>query len=486
MPNPGQSITRVDGGLGLSGDVGPRFLFVGCSSAGTAGLSTYQASSLLAKDQTGGPVVTAGCWSLDGANVEKGKSGPPIDVLKVPGSIAAVTTTVTKNGTGPTITVTGNPNDFYNTIITIVKGGALGVGTFMYSNDGGSNTSDVLTIPSGGTYVMPGTGWTFTFPTGPYVTADTYTLQGTPATYSLSDLTTAWPTLLAAYQRWPVIVFTGHSATASAAATLAAGIDTLLTQLVSGARYPRALMSAGEDTEAGILSAFASVQTNLIALFSARAPLYLFRDQPGWGNPSLPFVYEAARRASMVGFGTNPGWVGLKDPNLYRVGVPSYDADKAGSNLYDNKINAPRTFPGRAQNGKPLVYPTGFLLKSAPSSDFRHFQWGRVIDELSDAVQLRQQEWVNGNLETLTDGSGCVLPESAADLEQTVTGDIKARLVNVTRDDGKRGWVSGVPSYKVDRTVNILKTGLLRSSSKAVPLANTEQIATDIGFATQI
>ncbi len=63
---------------------------------------------------------------------------------------------------------------------------------------------------------------------------------------------------------------------------------------------------------------------------------------------------------------------------------------------------------------------------------------------------------------------------------------IKERLVDVTRDDGKRGHVSGVPKYTVDRTVNLLQTGLLKSAAKAVPVGNVEQIATDVGFATQI
>ncbi|MEN6535502.1 MAG: hypothetical protein ABFD89_17695 [Bryobacteraceae bacterium] len=486
MSNPGQTITQRDGGLGLSGTPGTRFLFVGCSSGGSAGLSTHTSSTSLQTAQGGGPLVVAGSWSLDGANKEKGKSGPPIDVLKVAGSVAASNSAITKSGSGPTVTVSGNANCFYSAIVTPVVGGVLGTGTFKYSLDGGQFYSEVLTIPTGGTYVIPNSGLTLTFPAGTYVAAETYTFTTIPATYNLSDLTAAWPTLMAAYDRWPVIVFTGHSATASAAAVLSAGIDVLCAQLVNGMRYPRVLMSTGEDVEATILSAFASVQTNLIAHFASKVPLKLFKASQGWGNPTLPFVYEAARRASMVGLGTNPAWVGLKDPNLYRVGVPVYDATKSGSALYDAKINAPCTYPGRAVNGKPLVYSTGFLLKSAPGSDFKHFQWGRVLDEISDAVQLRQQEWVNGNLEVMTDGTGRILPEAAKDLEQTVLGDIKRRIVNVVRDDGKRGWTSGVPKYEVDRTVDILTTGLLKSGSKAVPLANTEQVATEIGFATQI
>lgn len=486
MSNPGQNITRADGGLGLGSPIGPRFLYVGCSSGGSAGLSTHYSSTTLRTNQLGGPLVEAGSWALDGASTEVGKSGPSIDVLKIAGSVAATTSAIVKSGTGPTITVAGTPNDFYGVVITIVLGGALGTGTFKYSRDSGQNDSEVYTIPGGGTFAIPDTGLTLTFPSGTYVAGELYVFATTPATYNLSDLQSAWETLVAAYTRWPVIVFTGHAASASAAATIAAGADTLLGQLVSGCRYPRALMSTGIDTEANILSAFASVQTNLISFFAGQVPLKLFKSSAGWGNPSLPYVYEAARRASMVGISTNPAWVGLKDPNLFRVGIPTYDATKSGSALYDAKINAPCTYPGRTQNGKPLVYSTGYLLKSAPSSDYRHFQWGRVIDELSDVIQLTQQDWVNSNLQVATDGTGTIAPDSAAALEAVVNAKIKRRLVNVTRDDGQRGHVSGVPKYTVDRTVNLITTGLLKSSCRAVPIGNVEQIATEIGFATQI
>ena len=153
MANPGQTITRRDGGLGLSSRSPTRFLFVGCSSGGVAGLSKHTSSTSLRTAQTNGPLVECACWVLDGASKESGKSGPPVDVLKVSGSVVATNSAIEKSGTGPTITVTGNANDFYSVIVTPVVGGALGAGTFKFSLDGGQNYSEVFTIPAGGTYV---------------------------------------------------------------------------------------------------------------------------------------------------------------------------------------------------------------------------------------------------------------------------------------------------------------------------------------------
>lgn len=482
MGNPGQTITRKDGGLGLSGTIADRFLYVGVASSvlvAANALVTFYDSGTLRSQLVGGPVVEAAAWELD-------TTKRPVDVLLTGGTVAAANSAVTHSGTGPTVTIAGTAVNAFDATLTIRKGGILGAARFRYTLDGGESYSEDLTVPAGGTFLIPGTGITVTFPSGTYVADETYAFTTTPATYNSSDLTAAWETVLASHTSWPVVVFTGHSASASAGATLGAAIAGLLGQLVNQFRYCRGIVSVGKDTEANVLTSWATVESPLIAAFHGQVRI-ANGAAVGAKAPRVPYIYEAARRAAAVGLSTNPAWVGLPDREaLGKVYDPSYDADKAGSALYDAKINAPRTFPGRWNAGHPEVLPTGFLLKSPPSSDYRHWQWGRVIDVFSDTVQLTQQNWVNGNLEVMTDGSGRIEAAAAKGLEAVVLAKLEERLVKPIRDDGRPGHISGAPVYQVDRTNNILTTGLLRSSGKAVPLANVEQLAAELGFATEV
>lgn len=85
-----------------------------------------------------------------------------------------VNSAVTQTGTGPTVTLAGVPLGDYTATIKITTGGALGVGAFTYSLDNGVTFNGPITIPGGGTYVIPSTGITVTFASGTYVLGTTY------------------------------------------------------------------------------------------------------------------------------------------------------------------------------------------------------------------------------------------------------------------------------------------------------------------------
>ena len=92
-------------------------------------------------------------------------------------------------------------------------------------------------------------------------------------------------------------VFAGRAATASAAASLFSTIATQMNAFVARDRYYGAVMSAGEDTEANVLTAFASLTSNRVAVMHGQ-----FRTAPVFGVqgrsvPYLPASYAAAMRA---------------------------------------------------------------------------------------------------------------------------------------------------------------------------------------------
>lgn len=479
MTLPGQTITRTDGGLGLSNDAANRILYVTPSSAGTANAITgYTSSSKLRTALGVGDGIEAACWKLD-------NEGGAVDVLKVNANVAAVISAVTQSGTGPLITLSGTPTITTTATVQITLGGARGTAKFAYTLDGETWVENI-TVPAGGTYLLSSTGVTVTFPAGTYVLAETYAFTTTPATYNLSDLsTTAWGVAVDHENEWPIIVLCGFSASAAAAATIAAGVITLAAQMEAAYKYPRILISCGNDTEANVLSAFASVQSNYLMLEHGTVQMYVGTKIPGWSWPRLPYVYEKARRCAAVAAATNPAWVGLPDDvAVSLIKNPSFDEFKSGETLHDAKINTMRTYPRRRG-----ILPTNALLKSAAGSDYRYFQWGRVIDIASSTIQFQQQKFINRSVRTVVTGTaeqiGCLEPKDAVILAKDVIEDLDAKLVKQKTSEGIDGFCSAY-SYRISTTNQILTSRRLESSARLVPLANIEEVVTEIGMAMSV
>lgn len=479
MTLPGQTITRRDGGLGLATAQGNTFLYVGGSSAGTVNARERFSSSTKLRAYAGvGATVEAACWKLD-------NEGGSIDFLKVPTTVVAVTSAVVKSGAGPTITLAGTALISTVAWIEIMAGGILGAGRFRYTLDNGESYSPVLTIPSGGTYLLPSTGITATFTSGTYVLGETYAFTTTEATYAASDLTTAWAAALDSDYSWPVVVFCGHSASASAAATIDAAILTLMTAAEATFRYPRNISSCGEGTAANCLTAYASFQSAYAAQCYGTVQMLVSSKIPGWAWPRLPYAYEFARRAARVKSGTNPAWKGLPDPVcVSKLKNPSFDEFKEGETLHDSKINTMRTYQGSRG-----IYPVNALLKSASNSDYRYWQWGRVIDIASVAVEFSQQDFINRSVRTVVEGEdeqiGCIDPRDAAILNKEVRENLDRNLMQPTTSEGIKGLCSGY-TYAVDETTKVLTTSKIVSSTRLVPFANIEEVEAELGFAQEL
>lgn len=104
------------------------------------------------------------------------------------GTIGTVTST--KTGTG-SMTAAGTPNNEYNVIVEIIKAGALNVATFKYSINNGTTYSDEITVPIGGTYVIPETGLTLTFTAEAeqtFVSGDKFSFATTAPTISTQGI----------------------------------------------------------------------------------------------------------------------------------------------------------------------------------------------------------------------------------------------------------------------------------------------------------
>lgn len=474
MALPGQTITVRDGGLGIVEPAADKPLYVGVSSAGVANtISTFSSKQKLIDALGYGPVVEAAAHKLEVA-------GGSVDVLKTASSTAAANSAVTPSGGGPVVTVGGTPRNPYDAKIEVMLGGALGVGRFRYTLDGGKNYSETLVIPAGGTFAIPNTGLTLTFAAGTYVLAEIYSFTSTAGTYNGVDLTAAWIPVMASTTKWPFVVFTGVQASAATAASLAASIAALMLQLANAFRYARAIVDAGTDTTANAVTQFSSFSDNRVMVVYGKARVKSGAAIVGWGNPRVSFAYAVAARCAQLKLSSNPGWVGANQGALNGVTDPDFDERQNGEVLHNNKIVAPTTYIGRAG-----IYPTNGLLKSQPGSDFKYWQWGRVIDLTCDTVHVQQQPYVNSKRRALTDGTGRLSALDAARINKKIRAALRAVLLDPVDDEGNPGHCGGF-EYAVDETNDILTTGILQSSCRVVPSPNAEQIVTDIGFTKEI
>jgi hypothetical protein len=472
MTLPGVSQSVLDGQLGVTQAASGVPVFFGTSSSGTTNtLYTFARPSAVTAALGEGELADALCLTLHVA-------GGTVHAFKTEGTVAAANSAVTASGGGPDVTVAGTATNHYDAVVTVVAGGVLGTGTFTYSLDGGKTTSPILTIPSGGTYLIPGTGITATFEAGTYVAAETYSFTTTPATYNSADLATAITAALAVNEIWSFPVFTGYSATASAAATLFSAIDGHMTSMANSFRYLHAIMSTGADDPGDVNTAFDAVESRRIWPLYSKIRAAIPNTMVGRGSPKLPTAYHAAARAAQVKASTSPAWVELG--GLTGASEPDFDERQNGEILHNHKITAPTTYIGRSG-----VYLTNALLKSPAGSDFKYWQWGRVTDIASLTTYQGVLPYTNSSPRVLTDGSGKIDPRDAARINGRVNNGLTDNLLNPTTDEGTKGFVSAA-NFAVDQTVNILTSSTIEGNTRLVPRAQTQNITTTVSLTQQI
>ncbi len=475
---PSQTIAVRDGGIGLSalGTIFP--LVIGPCSGGVAStlyLSTNQNSL---RDTLGqGPAVELALPMI----TERGG----VLVLKTPASTAGAAGSVTKTSASTstgTVTVAGAAYDAYQVKIRIKLTGALGVARFDYTLDALSPSptyGEELTVPSGGTYAIPGTNLTLTFVPGAgpiiFELGDSHSFACTAPQYTTADLSTAWAAMLAALGQYVVeeCYFAGRSASASAAATMAATIATLMSSLEARKRWARAMMDCGADTSANVITSIVPFANNRVACVFGQADIPTLNPKAGWGVPRFPAAYALAERAAGADLSENLGRVAS---GSLRVLAITNDEGANQAFIESHKINTLRTYDG--QTG---IFSTNGFLKSAAGSDFLYWDFGRVIDRACRIVYDTQQLWLLRKVRVLTDGTGRLDPRDAVRLEAAVRAALKDGLLDPINAEGFPGHVSGL-EYVVDLNNNVLTTRQVKSTLRIVPLPPIESLATEIGF----
>jgi hypothetical protein len=485
MAIPNQTITIKDPGLGLIEIAASTPLLCGISSSGTATQlisvqSPTDAVTLLGQ----GPLVEDVCRVLS-------EAGGPVLACRLTGSVAGTNSAVTATATGTgTITLAGAPYDSYNAEVRITAAGTVGVGKFVYALDAHNivdangvafapTWSSELTIPAGGTYLIPNTNVTMTFVPGAgpsfFAVGDKHTWTSTEPGYVTADLDAAGDVFRLLANQWRFIGLSGMAPTAAGAATLAGGLGAELASEQTLFRYARGFMDAAGDTTSNTITAFAAVEDRRLALAYGRCVRTTLKPFAGWGTPKRAVVGEFMARAAREQISTHLGRVATGALS----GVRYISHDEFHNSVMDAaKFSTLRTWPGRAG-----FYITRGNLRSPPGSDFKYTHNGFVMDVACSTVASALSEFANKSFRVTS--TGTMDPKDAKDIEAAVLRQLRAQLTEPLNAEGKRGHVSAL-NFTVDLTNNVLLTGQVNTEVAIRPLGYGEYFTTQIGFAADV
>lgn len=483
MVFPAQTLNVIDPGLGQTAPVANIPIMSGVSTGGSIAVNTLKQINNLNDVRT---LIGYGALAEDVALALSQRGGPISFVLhnSVDSKALSGVSLVKEVGSGPTITVSGTPNDRYNLRIKITLGGTLGVAKYQYSLDAWDTTSSAPSpitwsqerlTPGGGTFLLPNTGLTLTFPAGTYVLNDIYTLTTIPKEVLTADLASV-ATLLSGntlldFNLWGV---SGQQDDKTTGAALAASFQGYLTTLTQSFRYVRGFMDVGSGDAGGAA-----------AVATAAATWTGSRICPSFGlvvRPSLlPFEGFSYRkcsasagvfvRAATVLISTDLSrFASGPDSGVLWIGFDGF----ADQSLDAVKISTMRTWPAA-----PGFYFANGKLHSAFGSDFIDVQYGRVMDVACRTTYLSQLNFESESFRTIT--GGAIDPRDAKQMESVVQKDLNNNIMSPNNARGVPGHASSVV-YAVDLSQDIVTTGQLKSSVAMRPLGYSKVISTDLFF----
>lgn len=491
MALPGVTNQILDGGLGITTPATSRPHVVGPCASGPLNTPTLISNQRQLKDVFGvhGPLVDCIGYILDNA-------GGPVLATRTADSVAATYEGATSaaidassgGGTDNQLNVvvaTSEPKIDADVVVTITQGGARGAMKFTYSLDGGASVSPVI---QGATSVaLADTGITLEFEVGtvnPYVAGATYSFEARAAYMNSTDLGTAFDAIEVSLLTFDFLVLAGNAPTASAAALLFSALATQLNSFVTQDRYYGGMLNAGEDTAANVLTAFASLTSNRIAVMHGT-----FDAPPAFGvvgraSPALPAVTAAAMRAAGNVMSTDLAQTFGADTVGPIPGALSISHNEFTQNagLDDAKIGTLRTYANLQG-----FYITNVHLKSAVGSDFEFWQHRRMMDQACIEVSARHSELISSSVIVKADGTGSLTEAAAQAIEKKVQRGLDNRIgsalrgIGPTTVDGSTGHVSD-QRYQVDRTNNVLSTKTLIATVSIVPRGYLKQLQTTLSY----
>lgn len=208
--------TVLDGGLGILPDsIDNIHLLAGvCEKGTTNAVLAFSDVSVVRNTLGAGPLAEAIASAL--TTPTKNRAPRPVYAVRIAttdtGSCGAVTKTAIGTSTG-TITVAGGAYDTQQVRVKISRTGTLNSGAFQVSLDGGVTYDPEVTIPAGGTYLIPNTNVTLSFVPGGgptyFEAGDVHAFDTVEARPSSTEVGTAIDALLLDPTEWSFVRIVG-------------------------------------------------------------------------------------------------------------------------------------------------------------------------------------------------------------------------------------------------------------------------------------
>lgn len=446
-----------DGALGLLALNSGLHVKVGLCTGGTANEPFISGDPEATREALGrGALVESGVHAMR-------ITGRPVMFVPVTQATAGSVGTITQSATGPALTATGSePDDSYELRVEVLIAGEVGTAEFRYSLDGGDTWSPA--IATAATYEIPDSGITLQFPAGTYVEGEVYSATCTAPAFDTSGLASAMDAALAATQQWRLLHVVGYAATGADSATMAATVASKMTQARTQRRYAYAVLEAADDTDAHLITAFASFVSDRVMVCAGFEELVSAVDARIYKRPAAwPIVARIMRLAVSRDVGA------VADGALDASVVSLYRDERKTEGLDAARFATLRTFAGR-----PGFYVTAGKMMAAPGSDFRHHTNRQVMDVACQVAYNGLHEWVN--IDLLIDDDGNIDEGEARRIEKKVLGRLRTALLSPVPPDA-----SDV-SFVLKRDGNLLSTETLSAKTRVRPKGYARFIENEIGF----
>ena len=526
--------------LQLAVDGGPVLcLPIAWSLPGSIGGITHSGTSSAIVDAYGGPhesiliyikstgILGAGTFEYN-VNLD-GYSAPVVipvgGVYNVPGTFVALTFAsgtytagdtyvvgvngiVTKSDSGaPNISIDeASPLRNYYVLQTITTGGGAGVGQFTISLDNGNSTSPPIVYPSGGTYVIPGTG-IYLEMSGTLVAGDTYSFLTCGPSFSNTDLTNALASIPINVQFSMLeVVREAMLASAAAAATEANTVATALASRFNGGDAVRGIISCpivnGSSVtaaQAGLSLGSVSTQTGSLVVDSADTDSVIAAAFAGFVNARVSIaVGDVLDIDPLTGLNLRRpcSW----DESARLVGIiPSVDGAEVGTSngagplptiqlLFRDEALTPaldissgqRFTTTRTISGAPGFFFTNVLTMDSVGGDYEYMTDARVVDEACFLGRQWALPLINSRVQTTSNPNavpGSISAAAAALLNASLTSFLNNEMVP--------GDAVAVKA-QVDTTHNIVADRILPITIQVQPYGYAGFIDQTIGLAVQV
>lgn len=494
MALPGITNTILGNGLGVTTPATSRPHVLGACESGVENVPTLISNQRQLRETFGahGPLIDCIGYILDhaGGPVLATKTTDGVAATYDGGTTSAVVASVgggADNEINLAIATSAPKNDF-NVVVTIVTGGVLAATTFTYSLDGG--VSDSPATAALVSTALADTGITLEFEAGStdaYVAGATYSFECKAPHYTSANLSTAFTATALSVLTFDYFVFAGEAVSGAEAATLFSAVSTALASAVTTDKYYGAILGAGDDTPANILTAQNGLTDARIAVVQGS-----FRTAPVFGTvgrslPHLPSLNLAAARAAGNVMSTDLAQTAGASSVGPARGAPldglTHNEYTENAGLDDAKIGSMRTYAQGAQG----VFLTNVHMKSPSGSDFEYWQHRRIMDEACKVISAYHISLVSSSVVVKTDGSGSLAEFAAQSIEKGAQRLLDSVIGAAARDigpsaiSGRPGHVTDI-AYQVDRTNNLLSTKELIATVSIIPFGYLKRLTTTFSY----